>query len=70
MNSRIILSKNQGFVVIMLTVAALVVVTALSMIFLQQVLGIFYASTIDAILITSIIVCSSKVIHDKLVKYS
>lgn len=53
---------------VILAVAAITLVTALSMIYLQTVLSIFYTTTVDAFVITLIIVVTNKLIHSRLVK--
>jgi hypothetical protein len=68
MNNMRISPTSQGFIMIMLTVVAIAIVTALSLLLLQQIIGIFYASTVDAILITAIIVGSNRVVHKRLAK--
>ena len=60
--------KKQIVVMVILAVAAITSVTAASMIYLQTVLSIFYATTVDAFVITLIIVATNKLIHSRLVK--
>jgi len=59
---------SQGIIVIILTVIAIAIVTALSMTTLQLIVGIFYATTLDGVLVTGIIVGASRIIHGRLVR--
>jgi hypothetical protein len=68
MNSMRIFLTSQSSIIVIVTIIAIVIVTALSMTMLQQIIGIFYASTLNAILITAIIVGSNILLHRGLVK--
>jgi hypothetical protein len=68
MNSRRIFLTSQSFIIVIVTIIAIVIVTALSTTMLQQIIGIFYASTLNAILISAIIVGSNRLLHRRLVK--
>jgi hypothetical protein len=59
---------SQAIIIIILTLIAIAIVTALSMMTLQQIVGIFYATTLDGVLITAMIVGSSKLIHSRLIR--
>lgn len=70
MNNTKISPRSQGLIIIMLTVAVIAVVTVINMTVLQQAVGIFYASTVGAVLIAAIVVGANRLIHDRLVKAS
>jgi hypothetical protein len=51
----------------LIAVVSIIIVTVLCMILLQQSVGIFYAATINAILITVIIVVAVRWVHTRFV---
>ena len=60
--------KTQGIAIIMLSAVAVILSTTWAVMYLGSVIGIFYASTVNAILVTSIIVGASGLIHNRLAK--
>jgi hypothetical protein len=55
--------KVQGLI----TAIAIIIVTILSLIFLQQSIGVFNAATLNAIFITAIVVVAARWIHTRFV---
>jgi hypothetical protein len=55
--------KVQGLI----TAIAIIIVTILSLIFLQQLIGVFNAATLNAIFITAIVVVAARWIHTRFV---
>lgn len=69
MTNTTISTRSQAFIIIVFAVAAIVIVTVLSMMLLQQAIGPFHSSTVDAILITVIAVVASNLVHNRFVKF-
>ena len=55
--------KVQGLI----TAIAIIIVTILSLIFLQQSIGVFNAATLNAVFITAIVVVAARWIHTRFV---
>ena len=55
--------KVQGLI----TAIAIIIVTILSLIFLQQSIGVFNAATLNAIFITAVVVVAARWIHTRFV---
>jgi hypothetical protein len=55
--------KVQGLI----TAIAITIVTILSLIFLQQSIGVFNAATLNAVFITAIVVVAARWIHTRFV---
>jgi hypothetical protein len=55
--------KVQGLI----TAIAIIIVTILSLIFLQQLIGVFNAATLNAVFITAIVVVAARWIHTRFV---
>jgi hypothetical protein len=61
---------NSALVIGVTALSAILAVTFLSMIFLQQFLDIFYTATINAIIVASIIIGAATWMHRKLAQVS
>jgi hypothetical protein len=55
--------RVQCIIVEVSSLVSIIIVTLLSVIVIQQLIGIFYAATLNAVLITAIIVVAARWVH-------
>jgi hypothetical protein len=59
-------AERQTIMIAIATVGALIAVTVSSMIFLQQLVGIFYATFLNGVFIAAIVIAAARWVHIKL----